>query len=330
MKKQIPQAFVFDIEGTLYKKGALRKGIASLFEQIKTLYPEKEIMFITGMNHYEGLKIVSIIENEIGMSLNATIASNAGNFAMDSAGNVLLKSSIDANKITKLQEIVKRIAPTSIIVYRTSKKNFRDKAMDAEKIATIIKKGGNVATLSFMNLLKIIEISSKALKPEEIERLAKDNEILSIDIAVLPKYAKKLATAVHKELPELTMSASLSLQLGNNNKLNVIENLISEYGSNICYLGDSKNDEVCLAFADTAVCAHSKRQDTIKVVMDQLKQGKLKIATNDLTDKDVMNYILTDSCDSEKLIRQTQECFTNAKHKIASKADPCQQNYENQ
>ncbi len=277
------KGYAFDIEGTLYKNGKLQKGVLELFKVLSQT--GKPIMFISGMNYNEVMKVVSTIKRESNTSFNPIIASNAGSYIYDKE----IKSfPLSADKVTSIRKTLNLIAPGSMIIYRTALNNYREKILDTD---SKLKSSVTLGLVSILDSLHKIEIDAVPVCQKYLNSINSDNQILSLEI-IIPSNSKKAKFVNELEyFKQLHITNSASVQVSTMSKWQALKNVFGDSAKDVCYFGDNFNDVECLKNCDRAILCNSTKSEMFDVIETEQKLGKNKYATINLSDSELLKYV---------------------------------------
>ena len=299
--------YAFDIEGTLYKGGKLQAGVPELFQFLTQ--QKKPIMFVSGMNLSEMTKVVSQIEKESNVNLSdCTFASNAGSVINKDAKTVQ-ESALSPEEVKEIRRMAQKIAPGSVMVFRTRLNNYREKAIEADTIPNKIRKGITIVLKVLLQVMRKIELHTIPTNRTKLNKMIDNKECYSLDIIAMPKQAVELAKAVKEKFPKLKISGGASLQVSNKDKWAAIESQFADKARDVCYFGDNANDIKCIMNCDRAILSNATKTKMFEVLGREQSNKKQKFATHNFNNSELFKYISGQEYKLDDMVAMTKDAM---------------------
>ncbi len=308
MKNNIKH-IIFDIDQTLLKpNGELQQGCTNLMKSV--FESNIPVTFLSGKNMSEILNFFEMlcIECDIQKGLfHANFASNVGASTTINDGRQASKP-ITASAIKKIEEIVRNITKSSVIVYKTRTNNYMESLLDSKHR---LKKFITASVVKALDEIGKVDFPITTKRREYLDVLLKDKQVLSLEIVCAHK-SKDVAAAVSQAFPNLVVCEGDAVQVSCVGKKAYIEKFILNDDlkwENVCMLGDALNDREALLNAGYGILCNpkKKRVDITKEILSLQEKGQNKFITTNLGDKNIINYITNMEYNSQSLKKMSKE-----------------------
>ncbi len=307
MKNNIKH-IICDIDQTLLKpNGELQLGCKELM--ISVFESKIPITFLSGKNMSEILGFFDKLCLECGIDknfFNVSFASNVG--ASTTTKNGLSESKpILESDIRKIEDIVRNITKSSVIVYKTRTNNYMESLLDSKHK---IKKFITSSVVKALDEIGRVDFPISAKRREYIDVLLKDKQVLSLEV-VCARKAKEVASVLSEQFPNLVVCQGGAVQVSRMGKRAYIEQYVVNDNvkwDDICVLGDALNDREALLNAGYGIVCNpkKKRLDLVKEVLDLQESGESKFVTNNLGSYNVINYVTNKDYNQNIMVQQSK------------------------
>lgn len=316
MKNNIKH-IIFDIDQTLLKaNGELQPGCTTLMQ--KVYESDVPITFVSGKNMSEIFEFFDklCLESDISKGIfRVNFASNVGASSTTTDGrssNVPLKE----EDIKEIEEIVRSISKSSVIVYKTRTNNYMESLIDSKHK---LKKFITSSVVKALDEIGRVDFPISTKRREYIDVLLKDKQVLSLEV-VCPHKSEEVALALSAKFPHLVVCKGRAVQVSGVGKKAYIEGSVLNEElkwEDVCVCGDALNDRDAILHAGYAMVCNPKKKriDIVKEVIALQEIGEHKFVTNNLGDENVIRYVTNQEYSVGALKRGSKQVLLDLQEK---------------